>query len=161
MTDAEVKEARGYAWGYFSLHADQRMKLFNFFLSLSGLLIAAVPAVRSIAPGTKLVVILPLFLSFSAFVFWRLDERTRQLVKNAENAIKFLDQLWPVPPVEGDGLPHCLRLIERDEHITKKLKENSFGKLGLPITYNHSFRLVFLMTAGLGFALAAWVIVST
>jgi hypothetical protein len=28
MTPDERKDARAYAWGYFALHADQRMKLF-------------------------------------------------------------------------------------------------------------------------------------
>ncbi len=30
----ERKEARTYAWGYFALHADQWVKLLNFFLIL-------------------------------------------------------------------------------------------------------------------------------
>jgi hypothetical protein len=31
MTPDERNAARTYAWNYFALHADQRMKLFNFF----------------------------------------------------------------------------------------------------------------------------------
>jgi len=98
LTPEERREARSYAWGYFALHADQRMKLFNFFLILSGLILGAFPAVRAMAPGTKLVGVLPLLLVLSAFTFWRLDVRTRHLVKNAEAALRFLDGEWPVQP---------------------------------------------------------------
>jgi hypothetical protein len=117
MTAEEVKEARSYAWNYFALHADQRMKLFNFFLVLSGLILGAFPAVRNMAPGLKVVALLPSFLVLSAFIFWRLDERTRRLVKNAEAALKFLDERWSAPP-PGDGMPHYLRLFERDDYLT-------------------------------------------
>ena len=44
MTTDELKEARSYAWHYFALHADQRMKLFNLFLILSGLILGAFPS---------------------------------------------------------------------------------------------------------------------
>jgi len=44
------------------LHADQRMKLFNFFLILSGLILTAFPAVRNVSPGTKLAGFLPMLL---------------------------------------------------------------------------------------------------
>ena len=76
MTPDERKEARTYVWGYFALHADQRMKLFNFFLILSGLILGAFPAVRGMASGTKTVALLPLLLVLTAFIFWRLEKRT-------------------------------------------------------------------------------------
>jgi len=53
---------RDYAWGYFVVHADQRMKLFNFFLVLSGLILGALPGVRAMAPQSRLVSLLPMLL---------------------------------------------------------------------------------------------------
>ena len=156
MTPDELKEARSYAWGYFALHADQRMKLFNFFLILSGLILGAFPAVRNMAPGTKMVAFLPSFLVLSAFIFWRLDERTRHLVKNAEAALKFLDERWPVEPLV-EGCPHCLRLFERDDYLVAAVKKKWWAKHVVPISYTDSFRIVFLMVGGVGFVLAAWV----
>jgi hypothetical protein len=76
MTADERKEARTYAWAYFALHADQRMKLFNFFLILSGLILGAFPAVRNLAAGAKAAALLPMLLVLTAFIFWRLEERT-------------------------------------------------------------------------------------
>src|SRR3989442_14161765 len=97
MTPEEWKEARTYAWGYFAVHADQRMELFNFFLILSGLIIGAFPAGRGMAPKAKAVALLPLLLLLAAFIFWRVQERTRRLVKNDENALRFLDEACAGP----------------------------------------------------------------
>jgi hypothetical protein len=122
MTPDERKDARTYAWGYFALHADQRMKLFNFFLILSGLILGAFPAVRGMAAGAKVVALLPLLLVLTAFIFWRLEERTRRLVKNGEDALRFLDDQWSLETLP-DETPHYLRLFERDDYLMKVVKK--------------------------------------
>ncbi len=155
MTADQLKEARSYVWGYFALHADQRMKLFNFFLILSGLILGAFPAVRGIAPGTKLVGLLPSLLILSAFTFWRLDERTRHVVKNAEAALRFLDGQWPVEPL-ADGSPHYLRLLERDDYLTAHTQKKWWAKRVVPISYTDNFRIAYLLIAGVGVVLATW-----
>src|SRR6266851_4338107 len=130
MTPEERRDARAYAWGYFALHADQRMKLFNFFLILA------------------------------AFTFWRLEERTRGLVKRGEEALRFLDERWPVDALLPDETPHVLRLIERDDYLTDRIKQRwTVKRLRLmPISYADSFRLVYVTMAGVGLVLAAWVL---
>jgi hypothetical protein len=155
MSPDDRREARSYAWGYFEVHADQRMKLFNFFLILSGVIVGAVPAVRSMEPGTRTVAFLPLLLVLVAFIFWRLEQRTRLLVKNGEEALKFLDKQWPVEP-SSDGSPHPLRLLERDDYLTEKLKECWWAKCGVPVTYAKSFRLAYLIIGGLGLLMFGW-----
>lgn len=45
MTDAELalnSAAREHAWKYVEIHAGQRMSIFNFFLVLSGLVLAGI-----------------------------------------------------------------------------------------------------------------------
>jgi hypothetical protein len=155
MTPDEYKEARTYVWGYFALHADQRMKLFNFFLILSGLILGAFPAVRGMAPGTKLPGLLPLLLVLSALTFWRLDERTRHLVKNAEAALRFLDQQWAVDPLP-DGSPHYLCLVARDDYLTAA-KKKWWARRVVPVSYTESFRIVYMIIGGVGLVLAVWV----
>ncbi len=152
MTPDERKEARTYAWGYFALHADQRMKLFNFFLILSGL----IAAVRGMAAGAKVVALLPLLLVLTAFIFWRLEERTRRLVKNGEDALRFLDEQWPLEPLP-DKTPHYLRLFERDDYLMEVLKSRWWTRRLVPISYADSFRIAYLMIGGLGLVLATWV----
>lgn len=156
MTPDERREARTYAWGYFALHADQRMKLFNFFLILSGLILAAFPAVRGMAAGAKVVALLPLLLVLTAFIFWRLEKRTRRLVKNAEDALRFLDEQWPFEPLP-DKSPPYLRLFERDDYFMEVVKRRWWAKRFVPISYADSFRIAYLMIGGVGLGLAAWV----
>jgi hypothetical protein len=156
MTAEELKEARSYAWGYFALHADQRLKLFNFFLILSGLILGAFPAVRNMAPGTKLVALLPSFLVLSAFIFWRLDERTRHFLKNAEAALKFLEESWSVQQPR-EGPPHYLHLFERDDYLTAEVRKMWWANRIVPISYTDNFRIVFVMVGGVGLVLAFWV----
>lgn len=122
MTPEERKEAKVYAWSYFAPHADQRMKLFTFFLILSGLMLGAFPAVRGMTAGAKMVSLLPLLIILAAFIFWRLEERTRHLVKNAEAALRFLDEQWSVGRLPDDT-PHHLRLFERDDYLTALTKQ--------------------------------------
>lgn len=157
MTPDERREARTYVWGYFALHADQRMKLFNFFLILSGLILGAFPAVRGMVPGVRAVALLPLLLALAAFIFWRLEERTRGLVKNGEDALRFLDEQWSVDATLPDKTPHYLRLIERDDYHMKLLKERWWANRLVPISYSNNFRIVYLVMAGFGLILAAWV----
>lgn len=156
MTPEDRKAARSYAWGYFALHADQRMKLFNFFLILSGLILGAFPAVRGMAPKSRAVALLPVLLVLTAFVFWRLEERSRRLVKNAEDALRFLDEQWPVEPLP-DGTPHYLRLVERDDHLMNAVKKRWWAQWLVPISYADSFRIAYVMIGLVGAALAAWV----
>jgi len=156
MTPDERKEARTYAWGYFALHADQRMKLFNFFLILSGLILGAFTAVRGMAPGAKAVAFLPMLLVLTAFVFWRLEKRTRRLVKNGEDALRFLDEHWSLEGLP-DKTPHYLHLFARDDYFTDELKKHWWAKRLVPISYADSFRIAYLMIGVVGFVLAAWV----
>jgi hypothetical protein len=156
MTAEEVKDARTYAWSYFALHADQRMKLFNFFLLLSGLILGAFPPVRNMAPTSKLVGFFPAFLVLAAFIFWRLDERTRFLIKNAEAALKLLDKHWSIQ-LSDDKTPHFVRLFDRDEYLTADMKSKWWVKCLIPVSYTDNFRLVFLMVGCVGTFLAAWV----
>lgn len=158
MNPEDRKEARQYAWQYFSLHADQRMRLFNFFLLLSGLLMGALSAVKQITPGTNLAVLLPLIQTFSSFIFWRLDERSRTLIKNAEIAIKYLDALWGLESDES-GEPHVLCLFARDNFRTGQLKNRWWAKYFVPVSYSRSFKLTYIVVGGLGMVLAAWELV--
>jgi hypothetical protein len=159
MTPDERKEARTYAWGYFALHAEQRMKLFNFFLILSGLILGAFPAVRGMAAGAKAVALLPLLLVLTAFIFWRLEERTRRLVKNGEDALRFLDAQWPLEALP-DKTPHYLRLFERDDYLMEVVKKRWWAKRLVPVSYADSFRIAYLMIGGVGLVLAAWVLLT-
>jgi hypothetical protein len=130
------------------------MKLFNFFLVLSGLILGAFPAVRSLAPAARLTALLPLLLVLTAFIFWRLEQRTRQLVKNGENALRFLDEQWSLT-AEG-GEPHPLAIVARDDYLVERIKKRWWAKCGVPVTYAGSFRIAYVMIGAVGLVLALW-----
>jgi hypothetical protein len=93
MTDDESSDkiAFEYAWGWFSLHAGQRMQAVNFFLIaitfLSGSYVSAVVGSR---PG--LAIGISALGAFSSFIFYRIERRVRGLIHAAEGALRPLEQ---------------------------------------------------------------------
>src|SRR5258708_21730830 len=68
-----------YAWKWFSFHADQRTKMFNFMLIVVGIFATAV--VAAVEEGMlEVAFLLCLVPGLLAFVFSLLDRRNRDLV---------------------------------------------------------------------------------
>jgi hypothetical protein len=83
----DQKIAFDYAWGYFALHAGQRMQSVNFFLVAVSFLAAAyvsamVNKQSGLAAGISLVG------ASSSFVFYRIERRIRGLLHAAERALR-------------------------------------------------------------------------
>lgn len=148
MTPEERNEAHSYAWDYFALHAEQRMKLFYFFLILSGLILNAIPAIRNLVGNVTISSFVPLLLVMAAIIFSQLDKRTRILVKNAEDALRYLDEQWSVEPLP-DKTPHYLHLIERDDYFKKTREQLSC----VVMSYTYCFRIAHIMIGGFGLLL--------
>lgn len=90
--------------------------------------------------------------SFFSFVFWKSDNRTRQLIKLGEAAMRFLDGAHDLPE-EQDGKPHVLRLFEREAADSAE-----FGLWPLSsghFSYARCFRWMFLMFAAVGMTIAS------
>ena len=116
MTPDERKEYRDYAWSYFSLHADHRLKVFSFFIVFASLTIGGFSTLVGKNGFQSVYGLLLLLLSVLSFLFWKFEERTRMLVKNGENALKHLDQtLEPEDKV--------LALFERDDETTSAMEK--------------------------------------
>jgi cytochrome c oxidase subunit IV len=90
-------EVRNHAWNYFSLHAQQRMSAFQFFITLeTGLIGLALFVLQSQAPLSlryMLLMIGPLVVLL-AFVFWKIDQRTRELIKRAEVSLREVEKYF-------------------------------------------------------------------
>lgn len=89
---ATDNKALDHAWAYFSLHAAQRITVFNYFVVFAGILSTGLAATIQASDRLAFVgIALGLLLSFLSFLFWKLDQRTSFLVKHAEDKIKVLE----------------------------------------------------------------------
>lgn len=142
-------DPKSYAWNYFAAHAAQRMSVFQFFISLSTAIVGGAVLIAGSAADRKWSALLFLMLPFLAFVFWRLDSRTSELIKNAEAALKWLESN---SHDNGEDYFDPLALFTNDDKSTKSKSGRFF--VG-HFSYSVSFRYVFLATALLGLLGAA------
>lgn len=129
------EKALDHAWGYFALHANQRITVFNYFVVFAGVLTtgiaAAVQASREMA---SVGIALGLLLVLLSFVFWKLDQRTSFLIKHAEDVIR---QLEPASASLLGTEGAKTQVAKRDERLW---------------TYGRAFRTIFLVMALVGIA---------
>ena len=146
------EQFRDYAWSYFELHSGQRLKAFQFFISLATALVGALVVLAREDNANAWTASLGVVLAFLAFVFWKLDCRTRRLVKNAEDALKFLDGRHILPDL--DGAPHPLRIFARDDYFTKKAPR--YPLWSGHFSYSRCFEWVFIVSGIAGVVSAVW-----
>jgi hypothetical protein len=80
-----------YAWKWFSYHADQRVKMFNFMLVVLGIFAAGVVNAFDKTPNI-VTAILCFFAAGLAVVFTFLDRRNRDLVWLGEDVLTHLER---------------------------------------------------------------------
>lgn len=123
----------GYAWEWFRFHGEQRMTTFNFYLIVFGALLAI--TLTTIEKGMFYV---SSFLSLVGlaitFLFYKLDERNRYLIKIGEQA---LDAHYAA---DGDNAPSTSTLVEL---ASKKPK----GMLSFRQVFSGFFVIVALSSA--------------
>lgn len=137
---SEEKYFRNYAWSYFSLHATQRLQSFQLFVTLVTALIAGFAALVKLDNIYRWLSLIWFFVSFLSFIFWKLECRTKELVKNGEEAIKYLDRLHSLENIQN--IPHCLKIFERDESITSSREK--FPLWTGHFSYSRCFNFVFV-----------------
>ena len=133
------REVQQYVWGYFELHANQRMSVFKFFIGLATFLtasqLAALVQQHHIAGA-----LLGALLGLTSFVFWRLDERTAFLIKRSERALEELEQVFLGPDT---GAPGGLQLFAEERMETDKMK-------GVFTTYRQCLKALFFTFGAVG-----------
>lgn len=153
MNESEKSQAREFAWKYFEYHAEQRLKTFNFYLVISAFIVGGYITFLERAQhsdSSYFLWAIPLVHSFLSFVFWRLDKRNSNLVKNGENALRYLDSKWPVEANDPDA--SLLRMFESDDKSMRS--EKLVPGLGGKLSYSACFRLVFGIFGFASFAVA-------
>lgn len=140
-----ISEHRKYAWDYFQLHSTQRIATFNFFVSIATAISAAAGIALQANVNLRLAaMLLGFLLCLISFVFWKLDERNRQLIKLAEEALKMIEaQLNP----SFDEIS----LFSRDEQRVRTYRaQNSYWFWRNYYSYSQSFNTLFLCFGALG-----------
>lgn len=121
-----------HMWKYFEIHAQQRISIFNFYLAITGLIATGMGI--CLQQGGKITYMIPLlglFLILSSFIFWKLDQRTSFLVKQAESAMIEFEKNLP---------------LEQYKLFTKDKNDNSLSKgINSIWSYGKSFRYTFLL----------------
>ena len=135
---------RKEAWDYFQMHAGQRLSTFNFYIVISSVLSTALFTSFQKdyrVPGVS--AILGFLLAFFSFIFWRLDLRNKELIKNAEAALKFFESARePMDSAEGF---HVTKLFLHEEYKTGKKRSGRYlFLLRRHWSYSDCFNLVFL-----------------
>jgi hypothetical protein len=82
---------QSYAWNWFALHAGQRLQLVNFWLVAVAFLAAAFVQAKA-SHLTAIAFGVSVTGAVSSLAFVRLDVRTRQLVRVAENALSVFEK---------------------------------------------------------------------
>lgn len=147
LTSDQRKEFRDYLWKYFALHADQRLKTFNFFVVVAAAIIAGYLNLATKDNPPPWASALPFLLSLTSYSFWKLDVRTKLMIKGAESGLKLLDAQSNLPP--GDAFL-ALRVFELDDTLRKTSPLHRSGFLNGQLSYSKCFNLMFIAFGLLG-----------
>ena len=133
-------EIRNHCWNYFSLHAQQRMSAFQFFITIeTGLIGACLFLVQSKSQFTNSywpIMIGPMIMML-AFVFWKIDQRTKDMIKNAEISLAQIEKFFLENSTIVKSLP-----FSTDPQASGSVK--SFPLFPGRLTYSKSFGTVFI-----------------
>lgn len=146
-------EVRNHCWNYFALHAQQRMSAFQFFITLETALIGAGLLVlqSDFSSDSHFKIVIGPMIILLSFVFWKIDQRTKDLIKGAEVGLKEIENFFLANTKVAVHLPFL-----SDAQTNNTLV--SFPLLPGRLTYSKSFGAVFIGSAFFGalltFALA-------
>lgn len=144
---------RDHAWDYFALHADQRLRMFHFFIILeTGLVAAMLLAVRVGSGGeaTNLFWPIGVLMALLSFVFWKLDQRTKGLIKVAEEALRFFEN-ETVKIASNKNQERFLPFLN-DPQVKGQVGLSPLGIL----SYSKCFGMIFLAFGAVGVGVVIW-----
>jgi len=145
-----LREERKYAWDYFQLHSSQRIASFNFYITLATAIVAAIGTI--LQQSTNLLgaaAVLGVVLVLFSFVFWKMDQRNKTLIKNAEAALKYVEEQASADAT-SPTIP-LMSLFRRDEHAVRERKaRSSIFFWRNHFSYTDCFNLVFFTFGLLG-----------
>ena len=148
MNDNQKSEISEHAWKYFSLHADQRLRTFHFYIIICAIIIGGLVSCFKETIDCRIGAIISLFLPFFSYIFFKLDQRNKQLIRHGEDALKFLESQYKYKDVDS---PHKLKIFLCEESLTEKLKcQNKISTFDKLFTYSTCINSVFIFFGLIG-----------
>jgi hypothetical protein len=86
ISEERLEIAHEYAWNWFSYHAAQRMIVFRFFFLVMG--VVTVGYYQTFDDKPYIAIVLSILAIFFCAAFYRLDQRTTELIKVGEALLK-------------------------------------------------------------------------
>lgn len=138
------EELRKQAWDFFQMQAGQRLATFNFYIALSSLLSAGLAAnSKSDFRDPYVGILLGFLLVLFSYIFLQLDHRNRELIKGAEDCLKFFEQQSPY--ADEGSRPHVVKRFSREEFDTNEKRAGKKGHFWRRhYSYTDCFHVVFV-----------------
>ena len=152
----EIERAFLLTWDYFKLLAQQRVTHFNLFIVFAGAIAAVtVSQIGTDVRGNAAAAALGTAQMFLCFIFQKIDERNKFLIKQTEKTLKSF---------ESDYANDRYRVFLNEEYDTQRLRDQQTGvpyfrrQLSTSQLYN-LFYAVFASAGALGLVIASALIV--
>lgn len=156
MTDEELRKQ---AWDFFQMQAGQRLTTMNFYIAFSSLLSTGLAAsFKADINLPYLGIAFGLLLILFSFIFWKLDQRNRDLIQGAEASLKYFESKALLE--DEMGMPHIAKRFTREEFDTNiKNAKRSWLFWRNHYSYSQCFGLIFVIFGcfgwtGLSFSVA-------
>ncbi len=137
---------RVYFWNYFALHAENRMRVFQYFVTLSVAIGGGLVFLIGLGKSGCAIILLTLSQCFVSFIFWRLDCRLNALVENAERVLKIIDRKTKFKM--GDDTLKKISIFDIDDSRVAKTKAKC-KSLSFFVTHSGNFKATYLFFAAL------------
>ncbi len=156
-----ISDQRNYLWNYFQLHASQRLTTFKFYITISTIVFTGYVAILGASFIPILAIPLGLILGLLSAIFWKLDSRNKQLIKNAEEALRYLESIpdFSDSIQANNKVASVLKIFTYEEEQTNRMRKNkSFWLWRNVYSYSKCFNAVFVIFGILGFLGAVYAI---
>lgn len=123
------------------------MSTFNFFIVISALMTTGIASIFSKDPTAHWFgVVLGASLTITSFVFWKLDQRVRFLLKHAESVLMQLEQDWSTSDTSS---PFRVDLFSSEEEKTSAM-ERGWRFWRWHLTYSDCFGIIYSVFGSIG-----------
>lgn len=148
-------DVRQYVWDYFQLHATQRLKTFEFYIVIATVLLSGYVVSLKEDNLMPIGIALGILLTILSFVFWKLDVRNKQLIKNAEQALKTIEE--ELISESAGGVPHNFKLFNYDDFkVQQERNKTRVLFWHKHFSYSNCFNIMFIVFAILGITATLW-----